>query len=63
MQLCKISVDYVDNFFHYPQGYRHYQTLVDTGIPSVLNFSTAPITNTTKIYYMKKMYKGARKRL
>ena len=63
MKLCKIAVDCVYNFFHFPQGYRHHERLVDTAFQIVLHFSTAPNTNTTKIIYKKKMLKGARKSL
>ncbi len=55
LKMCKKPVNCVYNFFHYPQGYRHEQTLVDTAFHPVLHFSTAPITNTTIFIYKKKM--------
>ena len=58
-KLCKKAVNCVYIFFHYPQGYRHHITLVDTAFASVLHFSTAPNTNTTK-NIKKMMCKGAR---
>ena len=48
--MLKKPVNCVYNFFHYPHGYKQEQRLVYTGFHSVLNFSTVPITNTTKIF-------------
>ena len=50
IQMLKKPVNCVYNFFHYPHGYKQEQRLVYTGFHSVLNFSTVPITNTTKIF-------------
>ncbi len=48
MKLFQKPVNCVYNFFYNPQGYLHHETLVDTAFSSVLHFSTAPNTNTTK---------------
>ena len=59
LKMCKKPVNCVYNFFYYPQGYLHRSALVHTAFTSVLNFSTAPNTNTTK-NIKKMMCKGAR---